>query len=167
MYPAPSFLLPLSLSLSLSLSRFLALSHTEAAGDSFVLLINDENHILHNTSELKEIGDGEKEHPGLFIPIKFHSRSNSSWALFLLSAIQKPKALVIHFLLPDHLWQREDFNWQLSRCMLIFQAFRIQPCSFLFQVVIVTSSCSAPCSLSLHGSRSSCSPRVCFGVLPV
>lgn len=80
-----------SCSLSPSLLR------TEPAGDSFVLLINDENHILHNTSKLKEIGDREKEHQGPFIPIKFLSRSNPSSALFVLSAVQTQRGPVIHF----------------------------------------------------------------------
>lgn len=57
-------------------------SQRRSSRDSFVLLINDEKHILHNSSKLNETGSREKEHQAPFIPIKFHSRPDSScWRL--------------------------------------------------------------------------------------
>lgn len=133
--------LPFFLHLSSSLAQFLGLSHTEAAGDSFVLLINDENHILHNTSKLNETGNREKEHQGPFIPIKFHSGSNSFWALFVLSAIQTQKAPV--GLLQDALFfgRYGDCSWLVSRRGLVFPVFRVQPLprcygSSMFQIIV-------------------------------
>lgn len=142
-----SSLLTVCFSCSLSLS----LLRTEPAGDSFVLLINDENHILHNTSKLKEIGDREKEHQGPFIPIKFLSRSNPSSALFVLSAVQTQRGPVIHFFPLKWSLAVWDFFWDT-----IIPCFRAE--SF---VSVSNTSCAwaaattgcQHCSVSSHSQR--------------